>query len=160
MIYLIHNTTNNTLKIGKSDNPKERLKQLLTSTADNLELLSTIEGDDDFIFKSIYKKYFIIREWYQHSDEIVNTFKKYETFKNSILPIDSIKKDCFLGKPVLKMIALNYSEQYFNLLEILENKGNIESFRIFLNDLYASGKLQLLCGYKSGKEYKCYTIFK
>lgn len=77
MIYLIHNTNNNTLKIGKSKNPEKRLLSLLTSTADNLILLKVIEGSNDSMFKEIYKDYYFIREWYTYSDFIVNDFSNH-----------------------------------------------------------------------------------
>ena len=75
MIYLIHNTNNNTLKIGKSDNPEKRLKQLLTATPDNLNLLFIIEGEDDHKYKKIYKEFYIKREWYNYADKIIEEFK-------------------------------------------------------------------------------------
>jgi len=113
MIYLIHNTNNNTLKIGKSKNPEIRLKSLLTSTADNLVLLKIIEGNNDSIFKNIYKDYHFIREWYNYSDYIVNDFENHCLIKQQGYKIHSSKS--------------NRDEGYINIVFTLFDKNKTEN---------------------------------
>lgn len=121
MIYLIHNTNNNTLKIGKSDNPEKRLKQLLTATSDNLVLVKTLPGENDTKFKKIYKEYHINREWYKYSEYIINDIdnrpdyleekeKGYQTFKivydieNNGIEIDFVLYDeKYFGDLILEL---------------------------------------------------------
>jgi len=120
MIYLIHNTNNNTLKIGKSNNPEKRLKQLLTATSDELKLLKIIKGEDDNIFKTIYSDFHIVREWYKYSEHIVNTFennefKEIKVFKErNLITINSLffeKSEVEKAESIINKLAV----EHFNL---------------------------------------------
>lgn len=79
-LYLIHDTVLNALKIGRSKNPKQRLKTLQFSTCNNLELIcvcNDIGGQE----KETHEKFKDIRlasEWFQYHEDIINHFKELQ----------------------------------------------------------------------------------
>lgn len=125
MIYLIHNQDNNTLKIGKSNNPEKRLKQLMTATSDRLILLKTISGKDDNIFKNIYSKYHIIREWYIFSENIIDTFEKYEFDYIKILKNKIEKKIKFKTKLYIYSRIISFEAYFENEKDVLRLEKKI-----------------------------------
>lgn len=76
MIYLILNESNTICKIGISNNPQNRLKQLQTGSLEKLRLDSIIEGS----YKEerlLHKKFKDIREngeWFYYVQEIKEEF--------------------------------------------------------------------------------------
>lgn len=66
MIYLLKNHANNTIKIGRTKDPNERLRTLQTGNAHQLEFLYIIEVDDSFesFLHEICSRYHISGEWF------------------------------------------------------------------------------------------------
>lgn len=77
-LYLIRDTVDNALKIGRSKNPKSRLSQLQLSTSHNLELLQSAKGKG-FMEKSLHKRFASIRlasEWFKNDGSIIKYFEE------------------------------------------------------------------------------------
>ena len=75
MIYLIVNRKENICKIGYSNNPKKRLNELQVGNSNELQLLKTIEGNQqqEAILHSLFFDFNLRGEWFIYSNEI----KKY-----------------------------------------------------------------------------------
>jgi hypothetical protein len=76
-LYLIHDETFDTLKIGRSSNPKSRLAQLQCATSNSLNILYVIKECGCYE-KDIHKKYKDLRlasEWFINDGSIVDFFK-------------------------------------------------------------------------------------
>lgn len=77
-LYLIHDIDLDKLKIGRSNNPKSRLKQLQIATSNKLELLFVIkdkgylEAQIHAFFKSINTN----SEWFENDGQIIKYFKE------------------------------------------------------------------------------------
>lgn len=85
MIYLIQNTTNSQIKIGRSKNPKRRLKTLQTGNGDRLKIIAQFDVEKDRHFeKRIHRAFWQFRkkgEWFEFPNKdvaiaIVNTIIK------------------------------------------------------------------------------------
>lgn len=81
-LYLIHNTIQNTLKIGISADPNKRLRSLQTSTGDYLTLIFNIKGEAH-LEKSLHNEFADIRlasEWFRYDKRIIERFNglRYE----------------------------------------------------------------------------------
>lgn len=77
-LYLIRDTVDNALKIGRSKNPKSRLSQLQLSTSHNLELLQSVKGKG-YMEKSLHKRFASIRlssEWFKDDGSIIKYFEE------------------------------------------------------------------------------------
>lgn len=75
-LYLIHNTIQNTLKIGISVNPNKRLRSLQTSTGDYLTLIFDIKGKAH-LEKELHKEFADLRlasEWFKYDKRIIERF--------------------------------------------------------------------------------------
>lgn len=75
-LYLIHNTIQNTLKIGISADPNKRLRSLQTSTGDYLTLIFNIKGKAN-LEKQLHKEFADIRlasEWFKFDKRIIERF--------------------------------------------------------------------------------------
>ena len=75
-LYLIHNTMQNTLKIGISADPNKRLRTLQTSTGDYLTLIFDIKGKAH-LEKELHKEFEDIRlasEWFKYDKRIIERF--------------------------------------------------------------------------------------
>jgi hypothetical protein len=81
-LYLMINTTNNTLKIGRSNNPITRLKQLNTASSDRIELICIHEdfGDAEIRIHKKFEKFKLNGEWFIYSQEIVDFMKDFSIF--------------------------------------------------------------------------------
>jgi hypothetical protein len=69
-VYFILDDSSQNVKIGKSDSPEERLKNLQTANASNLILLKTTKN---FTEKYVHDKFSHIRirgEWFRYTDEL------------------------------------------------------------------------------------------
>jgi hypothetical protein len=76
-LYLIHDETFDTLKIGRSKNPKSRLTQLQCATSNTLNILYIINGCGNKE-KELHKKYAGLRlasEWFVNDGSIIRFFK-------------------------------------------------------------------------------------
>ena len=74
MIYFIQCGENGPIKIGQSDNPKERLEQLQTGSPYKLKLLWVYKGDQ-FTEQEIQDKFTLLHirgEWFKPSKDIFN----------------------------------------------------------------------------------------
>ena len=70
---------NNKLKIGKSVNPKKRMKTFQTGSPYKLKLLGFFKGSysaEDKVFEDL-KEYHVRGEWYEYCDEVCDYIKKY-----------------------------------------------------------------------------------
>lgn len=77
-LYLVHDTINNTLKIGRSKNSSSRLKQLQLSTSNKLELLFSID-DKGYLEEELHKRFAKIRlasEWFENDGSIIKYFEE------------------------------------------------------------------------------------
>jgi predicted GIY-YIG superfamily endonuclease len=72
-VYLIRNNNNGQIKIGRSNNPERRLKTLLTSTTDDLEIIKTIPSNSASQMESNLHQKFrhkrINREWFALTED-------------------------------------------------------------------------------------------
>lgn len=68
MIYIIYNELIKHIKIGYSNNPEKRLKELQTGNSHKLCLIHTQEGtmQDEQLIHSKLKDYCLIGEWYEY----------------------------------------------------------------------------------------------
>lgn len=76
-LYLILDTSNKKLKIGRSKNVNKRLRQLQTSNSGCLSLLFTIKGKG-YCEEYVHKKFshlHIKGEWYEYDNSIIDYFK-------------------------------------------------------------------------------------
>lgn len=66
MIYLLKNPINNTIKIGRTNDPFQRLRTLQTGHAHQLEFLYIIEAEDSFepFLHEICARYHVGGEWF------------------------------------------------------------------------------------------------
>jgi len=81
-LYLIHDTILNTLKIGRSNNPKARLRSLQTATANKLELLHIVEkaGFMESKIHLEFEDYRLASEWFFYEETIVNYIKTIKIY--------------------------------------------------------------------------------
>lgn len=77
-LYLILDTSNQKLKIGRSKNVQKRLKQLQTSNSGNLKLLFVIKqkGCMEEIIHKKFNHLRITREWFDNDGSIIEYFSK------------------------------------------------------------------------------------
>ena len=75
-LYLIHNTIQNTLKIGISANPNQRLRALQVATSDYLTLIFSIKGKA-YLEKELHNEFAELRlasEWFKYDKRIIERF--------------------------------------------------------------------------------------
>jgi hypothetical protein len=81
-LYLILDMNDNVLKIGRSKNPKARIKTLQIATSHNLRLLFAIKGKGEIEKNAheIFKNLRITSEWFTYDNSIIDFFEnlKYE----------------------------------------------------------------------------------
>lgn len=81
-LYLIHNTIQNTLKIGVSADANQRLRSLQVATSDYLTLIFSIKGKA-YLEKDLHNEFADIRlasEWFRYDKRIIERFNglRYE----------------------------------------------------------------------------------
>ena len=77
-LYLILDTVDNAVKIGRSKNPTARLSQLQLATNHKLKLLQSIKSKG-FMEKSLHKRFASIRlasEWFKNDGTIIKYFEE------------------------------------------------------------------------------------
>jgi hypothetical protein len=97
MIYFIKNVANGNIKIGFSETPTKRLRELQTGSTERLVLLKSIPGDHS-LERQLHEQFAHCRldgEWFSSADEILEFIrgqdrralvgKFFHTFKNSEL---------------------------------------------------------------------------
>lgn len=94
MIYFIKNVVTGNFKIGFANNPRKRLKDLQTGSADKLVLIKILEGDQwrEATLHEQFAPHRLDGEWFSPSEEIMNFIsgkamnslegKFFHTFKN------------------------------------------------------------------------------
>ncbi len=80
-VYFIQNLYNGNIKIGKSNNPKKRLKSLQTANSNKLSLVATIS--ESYISENEVHKMFshfrLTGEWFSYSEQIKDFIEKIRT---------------------------------------------------------------------------------
>lgn len=77
-LYLIHDTVQNTLKIGISANPKNRFRNIQLATSNKLVMLYALKGKAH-LEKELHKEFAEIRlasEWFKYDERIIERYKK------------------------------------------------------------------------------------
>lgn len=78
-IYLIHDPKSKAYKIGRSDNPLQRLSGLQTGNSNKLELLGMFR-DNESTEAEIHEElqeFWIDGEWFKEYDDVVDIFLQY-----------------------------------------------------------------------------------
>lgn len=105
MIYFIQDQDNKRIKIGESDDPTNRIKQILTasSAVNGCEILAVIPGgkkrEDELHNK--FQKYHSHREWFSESQELVEYI---EAFISHDFNICRVCGSISLSKPIIEDI--------------------------------------------------------
>lgn len=76
-LYLIHDTVQNTLKIGITANPKNRFRNIQLATSNKLVMLYALEGKAH-LEKELHREFAEIRlasEWFKYDERIVERYK-------------------------------------------------------------------------------------
>ena len=76
-LYLIHDTINNTLKIGITANPTNRFRNIQLATSNKLVMLYALKGKAH-LEKELHKEFAEIRlasEWFQYDERIIEKYK-------------------------------------------------------------------------------------
>ena len=76
-LYLIHDTVQNTLKIGITRNPKNRFRNIQLATSNKLVMLYALKGKAH-LEKELHKEFAEIRlasEWFKYDDRIIERYK-------------------------------------------------------------------------------------
>lgn len=76
-LYLIHDTIQNTLKIGISANPKNRFRNIQLATSNKLVMLYALKGKAH-LEKELHKEFAEIRlasEWFKYDERIIERYK-------------------------------------------------------------------------------------
>lgn len=78
-IYLARQGNSELYKIGSSDNPEERIKQLQTANGEQLELIETFETNYKFKLETALHRRFLpsktLGEWFILKEEDIKNFK-------------------------------------------------------------------------------------
>lgn len=69
--YFFRNTKTKAIKIGKSINPKERLKQIQGMVGAKLEIIAVIDKDVEHELHNKFKKYQAHSEWFNDKDGLI-----------------------------------------------------------------------------------------
>ena len=76
-LYLIHDTIQNTLKIGITANPKNRFRNIQLATSNKLVMLYALQGKAH-LEKELHKEFAEIRlasEWFKYDERIIERYK-------------------------------------------------------------------------------------
>jgi hypothetical protein len=86
-VYFIKNPITNKIKIGKSNDPQKRLRQLQNAAGDPLEMLLVINTESDKQTEEKLHDLFIssrsLGEWFLPSNEIISFIEGYNTCLDS-----------------------------------------------------------------------------
>lgn len=114
MIYFIQESDDGDIKIGYSDNPERRIRELQTGSPKQLNLLAVIEGEksDETELHKLFKKLNTRGEWFSPDTEIFlyidslspNTFKTIECPICEFHYLPNIPKDNLAHKQKHKLI--------------------------------------------------------
>lgn len=76
-LYLIHDTVQNTLKIGISANPKNRFRNIQLATSNKLVMLYALKGKAH-LERELHNEFAEIRlasEWFKYDERIIERYK-------------------------------------------------------------------------------------
>jgi len=106
-IYFIHATTTNRVKIGYSENPQERLRQLQTGSPFTLQLLRTFEGNrtDEAMYHQKFRHLRIDEssEWFLFDAEL----------RELINALEMVSTESVDGMPVLRGVITGLTDRWF-----------------------------------------------
>lgn len=82
-VYLMHDKTNDFLKIGYSENPIRRHKEIVHGSTNEISLLGFFPGSmaNEHIVHGIFKKSRVKREWFRNDTDIIDYFEEHPCFK-------------------------------------------------------------------------------
>lgn len=120
-IYLIHNADDKAYKIGKSDNPTTRLKQLQTGNARSiLKLLYTFSAEDSVEYKihEDLEDFRLNGEWFTECEAVLRVFLEYLIKSNQLDKEPFSHNYCYyknkLGTPTPSILTDLPYKDYFN----------------------------------------------
>ena len=108
MIYFLQQSDNGPIKIGKTDNLKNRIRELRNASPYSLNLLKTIPGNNERKYHFKFKKYQIKGEWFEPSEELlkfIDTNKLTINEKQKSI-LQSKLKECLISE-ILKSSKLS-----------------------------------------------------
>jgi predicted GIY-YIG superfamily endonuclease len=81
-VYLMHDETNDLLKIGYSENPARRLKELVYGSTNTIKLIGYFPGSktNEHIVQAKFKRQNFKREWFRNETEIIDYFQNHPEF--------------------------------------------------------------------------------
>jgi hypothetical protein len=81
-VYLFHDEHQNLLKIGFTENPQRRFKEIKNANTNKITFIGYFEGSrtNESILHNIWKKYRKRLEWFYYADEIVDYFRNHPKF--------------------------------------------------------------------------------
>ena len=133
MIYFIQNETTRAVKIGKSNDPVERLRAHQVSSGELLTLLGTMEGNgpEEQTLHALFNCHHQRGEWFKGSPELLEHIKLLLVRKGTAATLwdDAKRRDgCRFGLPDLRVAML----------------GTDETFRIYGSHWNEASKLTLI----------------
>ena len=137
MIYFIQNTETKHIKIGYSDNVRNRLSSLQTTSPHELAILTICEGGIE-VEKELHDKfnnYYVRGEWFNPSEELISYINEFPPYVNkNYIGITKLRKNKKMTMEDVGKI-LNISKQGVNDLEDRYDKGRItiNSLRTYLD---------------------------
>jgi len=83
-VYLMHDLTNDLLKIGYSEDPHRRHKELIHGSTNEIRLLGYFIGSkvNEHIVHSIFASNRLKREWFKNDTLIIDYFTGHPSFTN------------------------------------------------------------------------------
>jgi len=117
MVYFIQQGHSGPVKIGYSSNPRKRIQELQTGSAERLYLLGSIEGDKtkENTLQNYFRKDKMQGEWFKPSDSLMDYILSL-----IVGPIDSIK----IAENIDLDSTLEALEKRIILSSLIFNQGN------------------------------------
>ena len=145
--YCIRQQVTNYLKIGKSENPQRRLKELQTGSPTTLTLLHSIEGDFESELHQKFREFNLNGEWFEWHDDIIFRFKCLENEIKFNKMASPIREAWGLTEPEYGCLpswferAVEVYAEQFGAKSYLEGLGHINCLRHVLSDSLRSNFL-------------------
>jgi len=82
-VYLMHDIDQNLLKIGFTENPKRRFKEIANANTNKIEFLGTIPGTktNESNLHRKWKRFNAKLEWFNYDDDIIDYFREHPEFQ-------------------------------------------------------------------------------
>ena len=127
MIYFIQNTETKHIKIGYSDNVRNRLSDLQISSPHELTILTICEGGIE-LEKELHNKfndYYVRGEWFNPSEELINYVNEFPPYVNkTYIGITKLRKDKRMTMEEVGSI-LNITKQGVRDIECRYDEGRL-----------------------------------